>query len=49
MLDVRDMMKDCAIMVEETGDTLDRIEEDVIDTRIHTEKANIELEKSENY
>jgi t-SNARE complex subunit (syntaxin) len=49
MLDVRDMMKDCAVMVEEQGEFLDRIEDDVIDTARHTEKAAGEIMKAETY
>jgi t-SNARE complex subunit (syntaxin) len=49
MTDVCGMMKDCAILVEEQGENLDRIEDDVISTAVHTEKATAELVKAETY
>ena len=36
---VRDMMADCALMVDEQGDMIDRIEDDMELSVIHTTKG----------
>ena len=49
MLDVRDIMADCALMVDEQGEMIDRIENDVEMSALHTTKANDELEKADKH
>ena len=49
MLDVRDIMADCALLVDEQGDMIDRIENDVEMSALHTTKAIDELEKADKH
>ena len=49
MHDVHNMMKDCALMVNDQGDMIDRIEVDVEDAWVHTEKGNKELVEADEY
>lgn len=49
LYEINDIMKDLSTMVSEQGEHLVRIEDNILDARSHTEKAQTELVKAEGH